>query len=88
MPEITFPKEEQGNEDWVMFPATVDGKSVMCKILLEALANRFGTPNPNAARLLKVFRGNRPAIEELARRRIGYAGYEPDGSIVIRGTDI
>jgi hypothetical protein len=88
MPEITFPEGERGSEEWVIFPATVDGKSMTCKILLEALANRFGTPEPNAAGLLKVFQANRPAIETIARRLINSHRYEPDRSIVIRGTDV
>jgi hypothetical protein len=55
MAEITFPGGAQANEDWVMFHAIVDGSPITCKILLEALANRFGTPNPNGPSLLQVF---------------------------------
>lgn len=86
MPEIIFPGGERGNEDWVIFPATVDGKPTMCKILLDAMANRFGTPEPNAPGLLKVFQANRPAIETMARRLINSHRYEQDRLIVIRGT--
>jgi len=71
-----------------MFPATVDGNFITCKILLEALANCFGTPNPNGPGLLKVFQANRPAIEAMSRRLINSHRYEPDRSIVIRGTDV
>jgi hypothetical protein len=92
MAEITFPGGAQANEDWVMFHAIVDGSPITCKILLEALANRFGTPNPNGPSLLQVFQANRPAIDGMARRLINIHRYEPeeapDKSIVIRGTDV
>lgn len=88
MAEIAFPEGARGNHDWVMFPATVDGNPVTCKILLEVLANRFGAPNPNGPGLLKVFQANRPAIEAMARRLINIHRYESDRSIVIRGTDV
>jgi hypothetical protein len=88
MPQISFPEGERGHEEFVTFWADVDGKIVICKILLEALANRFGVQESNAAGLLKVFQANRPAIEALAKKLIGYCRYEPDGLIVIYGTDV
>jgi Protein of unknown function (DUF1488) len=94
MPEITFLDDIQGNEEWVRFLATVDGKPTMCKISLEALANRFHATEPTAPRLsdtqgpLKVFQANRADVENIARRLIQVRRYEPDGSIVIHGTDV
>ena len=51
MAEITFLDGIQGNKEWVTFFATVDGKLTTCKILLEALANRFRTPELNVPEL-------------------------------------
>jgi hypothetical protein len=87
--EITFPEGAQGNEEFVEFRAQVDGKTVQCRILLEALANRFEGQLSNAIDLLTIFRANRPAIETIARRLINSRRYEPDNkSIVIRGADV
>jgi hypothetical protein len=42
----------------------------------------------NAPGLLNVFQANRAEIEAIARRLIQIHRYEPDGSIIIRGTDV
>ena len=88
MAEITFPEGAQGNEEFVEFRAQVNGETIQCRILLEALANRFEGQLSNAIDLLTVFRAHRPAIEMLAKRLINSRRYEPDGSIVIRGNDV
>jgi Protein of unknown function (DUF1488) len=86
--EITFPEGAQGNEEFVEFRAQVDGETVQCRILLEALANRFEGQLSNTIELLTVFRANRPAIETIARRLINSRRFEPDRSIIIRGADV
>jgi Protein of unknown function (DUF1488) len=86
--EITFPEGAQGNEEFVEFRAQVDGETVQCRILFEALANRVEGQLSHAIDLLTVFRANRPAIETIARRLINSRRFEPDRSIIIRGTDV
>ena len=86
--EITFPEGAQGNEEFVEFRAQVDGETVQCRILLEALTNRFEGQLSNTIDLLTVFSANRPTIEAIARRLINSRRFEPDRSIIIRGADV
>ena len=59
-----------------------DGETrIRCQISREALDDHFGGDGKDK---LDVFRGNRAAIEEGARRKYLAGRTEPDGSVLIR----
>jgi Protein of unknown function (DUF1488) len=58
---------------------------IRCAISREALDDHFHCDKKNK---LEVFRENRPAIEDIARRKYLSGRVEPDGTILIRTADI
>lgn len=58
---------------------------IPCAISREALDDHFRGDNRNK---LEVFRENRPAIEDIARRKYLSGRVEPDGTVLIRTADI
>lgn len=60
-------------------------KRVRCEISAAALDDHFGGDNKDK---LEVFRGNRRAIEEHARRKYVAGLTEPDGSVLIRTVEL
>lgn len=85
---MKFPEPEEGyvsGRDVVVFWG-LDGETrVRCAISREALNDHFGRDGKDK---LAVFRGNRPAIEEEARRKYLAGRIEPDGSVLIRTGDL
>jgi hypothetical protein len=84
---LQFPKpEENYNSDRgvVVFWGQDGETRVRCEIGREALDDHFHTENKDK---LEVFRSNRRAIEEEARRKYLAGLTEPDGSILIRTLD-
>ena len=85
--ELNF---EDGGEKFIFDREVVvfwggDGaKRVRCEISQEALDNHFGGDGKNK---LEVFRANRRAIEQEARRKYLAGQTEPDGSVLIRTID-
>ena len=69
-----------GNPEVVVFWGRDGDKRVQCKVSREALDDDFGG---NGKDMLEVFRINRKAIEEEARRRYLAGQVEPDGSVLI-----
>ncbi len=82
--ELNF---EEGREKFVFDRRVVvfwgqDGeKRVRCEISQEALDDHFGGDGKDK---VEVFRANRRAIEEIARRKYLAGQTEPDGSVLIR----
>lgn len=60
-------------------------KHVRCEMSQEALDDHFGGDGKNK---LEVFRANRRAIEQEARRKYLAGQVEPDGSVLIRTLDL
>lgn len=60
-------------------------KRVRCEISKETLDDHFGGDGKDK---VEVFRGNRRAIQEIARRKYVAGQTEPDGSVVIRTADL
>jgi Protein of unknown function (DUF1488) len=58
---------------------------IRCAISREALDDHFHGDNRSK---LEVFAENRPAIEDIARRRYLSGRVEPDGTVLIRTADI
>lgn len=64
----------------------VDGaKQISCTITREALEDHFGG---NRKDPVAVFKANKHAIEQLARRRYLRGELETDGSVLIRTSDL
>jgi Fic family protein len=86
--DLTFPAEEEAysaSRGVVIFWGQ-DGKTrVQCAISREALDDHFHADNKDK---LEVFRANRKAIEELARRKYVAGRTEANGSILIRTGDL
>jgi len=86
--DLKFPEPEEGyvsGRDVVVFWG-LDGETrVRCAISREALNDHFGRDGKDK---LAVFRGNRPAIEEEARRKYLAGRIEPDGAVLIRTGDL
>lgn len=86
--ELIFPAPEERydtSRDVVVFWGLDRNQRIRCVISEAALDDHFHGDNRNK---LEVFRENRTAIEEIARRKY-LAGYlEPDGTILIRAADI
>ena len=86
--ELTFPAPEaryDGARDVVEFWGLDRDQRIRCAISEEALNDHFHGDNRNK---LEVFRENRLAIEEIARRKYLSGQVEPDGSVLIRTADI
>jgi hypothetical protein len=58
---------------------------VRCEISQEALDDHFGGDGKDK---VEVFRANRKAIEEIARRKYLAGQTEPDGSVLIRTVEL
>jgi hypothetical protein len=86
--ELEFPEP---NEQWifdrgvVVFGGQDVDARVRCAISREALDDNFGGDEKNK---LQVFRANRKAIEDFARKKYLAGLIEPDGSVLIRTLDL
>lgn len=69
----------------VAFQAVDGKKQVPCAISHEALRDHFGG---NRREPVAVFKANADAIEQLARRKYLRGEIEPDGSVLIRTSDL
>jgi transposase-like protein len=86
--ELAFPAPEEKYDtgrDFVVFWGLDRDQRIRCAISREALDDHFRDDNRNK---LEVFRENRPAIEEIARRKYLSGRVEPDGTVLIRTADI
>jgi hypothetical protein len=64
----------------------MDGETrVRCEISREALDDHFGGDGKDK---LEVFKANRRAIEDIARRKYLAGETEPDGSVLIRTLEL
>jgi hypothetical protein len=86
--ELEFPEP---NEQWifdrevVVFWGQDAGKRVRCEISRPALDDNFAGDGKNK---LQVFRTNRKAIEDFARKKYLAGQTESDGSILVRTLDL
>jgi len=64
------------------FPANLRGWPTFC------LSGRDTGTYPEFRNKLEVFRENRPAMEEIARRKYLSGRVEPDGTVLIHTVDI
>ena len=69
----------------VVFWGQDGDKRVRCEISREALDDHFGGDGKDK---LEVFRANRRAIKQEARRKYLAGRTEPDGSVLIRTLDL
>jgi hypothetical protein len=86
--DLRFPAPEERyvfDREVVVFWGQDGETRVPCQISREALDDHFGG---NGKDKLAVFRGNRPAIEEEARRKYLTGRTEPDRSVLIRTGDL
>jgi hypothetical protein len=86
--ELLFPAPEErydNSRDVVGFWGRDRAQRVQCVISQEALDDHFNGDGQNK---LDVFRQNRAAIEDIARSKYLSGHVEPDGSVLIRTTDI
>ena len=85
--ELAFPAPEERYDigrDVVVFWGLDRDQRIPCAISREALDDHFRGDNRNK---LEVFRENRPAIEEITRRKYLSGRVEPDGTVLIRTAD-
>lgn len=86
--ELMFPAPKErydATQDAVVFWGLDRGQQIQCVISEEALGDHFRGSKRNK---LEVFREHRPIIEEIARSKYLASLVEPDGTILIRTTDI
>jgi hypothetical protein len=86
--DLAFPAPEEKYDterDVVVFWGLDRDQRIRCAISREALDDHF---HGNSRNKLEVFRENRPAIEEIARRKYLFGHVEPDGTVLIRTADI
>jgi hypothetical protein len=86
--ELVFSSPEERYDDSreiIVFWGQDKVQRIRCAISRETLDDHFHGDNRNK---LEVFRANRPAIEEIARRKYLSGRAEPDGSVLIRTVDI
>jgi hypothetical protein len=84
--EFPAPEERYNSDRGVVVFWGRDGKTrVQCAISREALDDHYHGDNKDK---LEVFRANRRAIEEIARRKYLAGVTEPDGSVLIRTGDL
>ncbi len=90
-PAIEFPEKIERfdfDRDVVLFAGgTADGE-ITCAVSGEALEDRFGGRGSSKRARLAIFRANRPAIEDAARRKLTARQREPDGTILIKTADL
>jgi Fic family protein/DNA-binding transcriptional ArsR family regulator len=85
--ELAFPAPEERYDigrDVVVFWGLDRDQRIPCAISREALDDHFRGDNRNK---LEVFRDNRPAMEEITRRKYLSGRVEPDGTVLIRTAD-
>lgn len=78
--KIDFPDElpQYCEPDLVlMFPASIDGKRVVCAITVEALEDHFGARSMRAEDAVQAFLHHRPRIEQAARAMLEEVGGAP-----------
>jgi len=86
--ELRFPDPREAfifNREVVVFWGQDGETRVQCAISREALDDHFKGDNKDK---LEVFRANRQAIEEEARKKYLAGATEPDGSVLIRTLDL
>jgi hypothetical protein len=69
----------------VSFPACMGGRAILCSITAAALHRHFGC---DAVDPLACFRVHRHEVEGEALRLLCLNRLEPDGSLIIRATDV
>ncbi len=84
-----FPPEEawEPERKAVRFPVRLVDRTYTCRITLEALVHRYDATGDGEA-ALTAFRENRAAIEDEVRRKMRRGQYQPDRSVLIRGSDL
>jgi hypothetical protein len=86
--DLSFPAPDERydlDRQAVVFWARDGATRIRCQISREALDDHFGGDDKDK---LAVFRSNRAAIEETARRKYLTSHTEPDGSVLIRTGDL
>lgn len=83
---VTFPRLQAWDNGLqaVNFLARIEGRTVVCSITSEALANLSGQPCTDP---LRAFDQHRDRIEERVLRLVSRNRLEPDGSVVIAASD-
>lgn len=84
---ISFPRLECWNNMTKMATvvAMVDKKRVLCRISSESLRVKFGASDD---KFMQSVVQHRMSIQEAATRLIERDGYEDDGSVLIKTTDL
>ena len=85
---LTFPAPEENyipDRAVVVFWGQDGDKRIRCEISREALDDHFGGDGKDK---LEIFRANRAAIEQEARKKYLAGRTEPDGAVLIRTADL
>lgn len=85
---LVFPEPKERydfDRELILFRGKDGDKIVPCAISREALADHFGGNDKDP---LKILTANHEQIEHEARRKYIANQLEPDGSILIRTTDV
>lgn len=84
---IVFPAQEDFDADSaeLRFPVDVLGKRIHCRAEIAGFVSNPGTAGDA---VLAAARDNRPRLETAVRKKLLQGQYEPDGSILIRASDL
>jgi len=79
---IEFNEEFRWQQEWITFPASVDGVDVIIRVTRNALDDRFHA-DANRESEESAYNRNRDTIREIARHMLAAGEREDDGSVVI-----
>jgi transcriptional regulator with XRE-family HTH domain len=74
--------------DVILFRGEAAGKDIYCAITHEAIEDHFKPKGGGNAARVAAFRRHRRTIEELAEQKFRARQFEPDGTILIRSSDV
>ena len=74
--------------DAVLFRGEAAGEDVYCAIGREAIEDHFKPKGGGNAARIAAFKRHRRTIEELAERKFRARQFDPDGTILIRSSDV
>jgi Protein of unknown function (DUF1488) len=89
MPLTFFPNAPAAPTDGgVNFTAHDSGKFVRCRVSCEALEDHCGLKSDQRADARKAFDYNLTRIQQVAARKYSAGQLEPDGSVLVRTSDM
>ena len=76
-----------GTRDVVQFTIIRDGQQIICRVSKECITDHFGDPSTDGA-CFNAAKERFDPITDLAAHLITIGRFEPDGTILIRSSDL